>query len=51
VIGDDQPGRYAQLGRMGELLNVILERLLVCTDCGAVIADTEVHDRSHREEE
>ena len=44
---DDMPGRYSMIGQYGEDLWVVLARLLACSDCGAVVADTDLHDRWH----
>lgn len=46
-LPDDQPGRYALIGRYGELMGAILERMRLCVDCGAVVLDTDAHDRHH----
>ena len=47
MIGDDDAGRYALIGSQGEMLDVVLMRLMLCTDCGAIVGDTEMHDRWH----
>lgn len=38
---------YALIGNYGEDFRAVIERLVVCLDCGAAVRDTELHDRFH----